>query len=210
MTRAALLLTLCLLSACAGGQGAIVSNPLLAPPWEALVRAGPGAENEIDLETLNGPEKTPAQQPPTDIAAAPPETAAPVEPAPPKKSQDPDAVAIKAVAVPPVKGGNAKGNGELTFAMRDALQKAGWPVLEQPRSDAISIEGSVKVSKPKDGKQQVTLIWEVKTPQGRSLGDLRQSNEVPAGSLEQGWGENAEYATQAAAEGIFKLIEKYR
>jgi hypothetical protein len=42
------------------------------------------------------------------------------------------------------------------------------------------------------------------------LGDIKQNNPVPAGSLDKGWGDNAGFATQAAAEGIFKLIEKYR
>lgn len=205
-----LVLVALMLTACVNGKGGFNSNPLVAPPWEAFVRAGPGAEGDIDLETLNGPTKIVLDQPqagaipPTDVAQTP------QEPSAPERSENPNAVAIKAVAVVPVQGGSDTANGELTAAMRDTLRKAGWPVLEAPRADALTIKGQMQLAKPKGGLQTVTLIWDVSTPQGKSLGDLSQSNDVPQGSLDKGWGENATYAAQAASDGIFKLIEGYR
>ncbi len=193
-----------LVAACANGTGGFNSNPLVAPPWEAFVRAGPGAEGDIDLETLNGPSKIVLDQPQVDIA----QNAEP--PSAPAKPDNPNAVAIKAVAIIPVQGGSDKANGELTAAMRDTLRQAGWPVLEASRADALTIAGHIQLAKPKGGLQTVTLKWDVSTPQGKSLGDLSQSNDVPQGSLDKGWGENATYAAQAASEGIFKLIEGYR
>ncbi len=209
MKAACLLFATLILAACASGQGGYNTNPLVAPPWETFLRAGPGAENDIDLETLNGPTKIvldepqPAEPAPIDITAVP-EGPAPVKP------DNPNAVAIKAVAVIPVEGGTGIANAELTAAMRDTLRKAGWPVLDAPRKDALTIAGHVQIAKPKGGTQTVTIIWDVKTPQGKSLGDLSQSNDVAQGSLDSGWGENATYATQAASDGIFKLIEGYR
>jgi hypothetical protein len=200
----ALVLTVLALVACANGRGAINTNPLVAPPWETFVRAGPGAANDIDLETLNGPTKIVLDEPPTN--EQPPSEVAAVQPEP----NNPDAIAIKAVAVVAVQGGTDSANGELTAAMRETLRKSGWPVLEAPRKDALTIAGRVKVGKPKGGMQTVTIVWDVMTPQGKSLGDLSQSNDVPQSSLEKGWAENASYATEAAAEGIFKLIEGYR
>jgi hypothetical protein len=179
-------------------------NALVRPPWEAYVKAGPGAENDVDLETLNGPQ----------VAASPPvETATPEVPAVPVTENSPPkpgAEQIKAVAVLPVIGGNAKGNQQLTAAMREVLADAGWEVLAKPRKDALSIQGRVATDPPLAGRQMVHLQWLVSTPSGKNLGDVKQDNAVPDGSLNSGWGENAGFAAQGAAEGIFKLIEKFR
>ncbi len=119
-------------------------------------------------------------------------------------------VAIRAVAVPSVQGAKGAGNAELTKAMRAVLAEAGWPVVGAPAADALMIRGVVKIGAAKGSVQTVGLEWVVTTPDGKRLGDVQQSNEVPAGSLDKGWGENARFASEAAAEGIFKLIEKYR
>jgi hypothetical protein len=114
---------------------------------------------------------------------------------------------IKAVAILPVKGNGSK---ELTAAMRAAFEVAGWPVLKAKRKDAVNIQGTVKIADTATGMQRVSLIWLVTTPSGKRLGDVKQDNDVPAGSLAQGWGDNADAAAQAAAEGIAKLIQQYR
>jgi hypothetical protein len=211
MARALVLLALAALAGCASNLPLAKDAPLPAsqnalvrPPWEAYVKAGPDAENDVDLETLNGPQVA---------AAAPAEAAAPEVQTEPKKDAAPPksgAEQIKAVAVLPVIGGNAKGNQQLTVAMRKVLVDAGWDVLEKPRKDALSIQGRVATDPPLAGRQMVHLQWFVSTPAGKNLGDVKQDNAVPDGSLNAGWGENAGYAAQGAAEGIFKLIEKFR
>jgi hypothetical protein len=147
-------------------------------------------------------------------AVPPPETPEATEPAPQPVEKKPvkkaDATEIKAVAVPVVTGSPGKGNGELTAAMRKALADAGWPVVKEPQSNALTIRGRVSLAPPQGETQKVSLTWVVTAPDGSRLGDVSQSNDVPAGSLAQGWGENAGYAAQAAAEGIFNLIQKYR
>jgi hypothetical protein len=205
----AILLTF-LLAACSAPQlplskvEPLAVNPdsLVHPPWETLVKAGAGAEKDIDLETLNGPQVAQAPE------ALPAET--PVEPEPAKTPPKPGDTVIKAVAVLPVTGAKGKGNAELTAAMRKVLKEAGWPVLSAPRADALTIQGTVVMDGAQNGQQPVHLTWAVLTPKGKNLGDIKQNNGVPAGSLDQGWGENAGFATQAAAEAIFKLIEGYR
>ena len=90
------------------------------------------------------------------------------------------------------------------------LRDAGWPVIDVARADALTIKGEVLIDPPKGENQNVSLKWIVSTPDGKVLGDVAQSNDVPAGSVDAGFGENAQYATEAAADGIFKLIQKYR
>jgi hypothetical protein len=123
------------------------------------------------------------------------------------KSSGPE---IRAVAVVAVKGAPGKGNGELTVAMRRALRAAGWPVISNPREDALTVAGSVALERPKGAVQTVTLNWTVSTFSGSVLGTIKQANDVPAGSLDVSWGEAARYATEAGATGIFDLVKRYR
>ncbi|MDE2445236.1 MAG: hypothetical protein KGO94_03595 [Alphaproteobacteria bacterium] len=216
MTRGALLLLAFVLGGCASSMPLSKEAPLpvpqdalVRPPWEAYVKAGPGAENDVDLETLNGPQVAAAPPIPsvpenTPSAEPPPET---VKMVPPPKG---NTVQIKAVAVLPVLGSTPKGNGELRAALRKVLQDAGWEVISSARKDALTIQGKVAIDPALAGKQMVHLQWLVATPQGKTLGDIKQDNAVPDGALASGWGENAGFAAQGAADGIFKLIEKYR
>jgi hypothetical protein len=179
---------------------------LVMPPAHTFVAAGPGAENEIDLETLNGPSAiAPASE---TVAAVLPEPEVPPEPKP--GAENSDKVEIRVVAVVAVKGAPGAGNVELTEAMRRTLKAAGWPVVNKPRADALIIRGEVELSKAEGASQRVALLWLVETPQGRSLGDVKQANSVPAGSLDNGWGGAAQAVADAAASGIFDIIKRYR
>jgi hypothetical protein len=210
------LLLLCVfaLAACSGPRLPFekelpASSAMINPPWETLVKAGPGADKELDLETLNGPNGqrsgTSNSAPPEQVAVA---DKAPVSlEAPPSTKKG---VAIKAVAVPAVQGATGSGNTDLTKAMRQVLREAGWTVVNAPAPDALTIRGKVKTARANGNTQNVKLEWVVTSPDGKRLGDIAQANDVEAGSLDKGWGENARFATEAAAEGIFKLIQKYR
>ena len=189
-------------------------DAMISPPWEAFVKAGPGAEKELDLETLNGPggQLPGAATPPPPDTAPPPEVAAAEQQTKATETKEPQkpGIVIKSVAVPTVEGGTGSGNSDLTNAMRQVLREAGWPVVSAPTPDAITIRGKVITTPPNGAMQTVKLQWIISTPDGKRLGDIAQANDVAAGSLEKGWGENARFATEAAAEGIFKLIQGYR
>lgn len=197
-------------------------SSLVTPPTETFAMAGPGASQEIDYETLNGPGAidpaslvAPADMLPDEPVAevTPEEPTAQVAEAPSSEPQAKDGPAkpvIKAVAVVPVTGAPGRGNAELTKAMRDTLTAAGWPVLAAPRADALTIAGRVKLAPGEGGNQTVKVSWVVSHPQGSELGDIRQSNAVPAGSLDAGFGAAAVAVAEAAATGIFDLIKTYR
>jgi hypothetical protein len=202
-----------------GKQNAEVSPGgwITRPPEEAFQAARPGAQYELDYETLEGPleKEDPVEVSELDAAktapAAEPEPAETPEPAPPpSKPKKEGAVEIKAVAVVPVKGAKGTGNDDLTKAMREMLAKAGWPVLKSPRKDALTVAGEVSAAPGDPGKEKITVTWKVSDPTGRSLGTINQANSVEAGSLDKGFGENAAYVTEAAATGIFDLVKKLR
>ncbi len=199
------------------------------PPPGSLARAGPNADKEIDYETLYGPGSV--GPPATGFANAPApvlptrqvrETlTTPQQPSQVRKSQPPvRTVALRpkkpvkaktkidAVAMTSVTGSPGRGNAELLMAMRKVMKKAGWPVLTRPARNALTVTGNVKLFVPNGGQQKVAVAWTVRTPDGKVLGTVRQSNNVPTGSLNKGWGKNATYVSQAAAQGIFKLVKK--
>ena len=94
--------------------------------------------------------------------------------------------------------------------MRKTLSEAGWPVVSKPQADALTIEGHVKLASKDDKTQSVSLRWLVKSPTGKVLGDVKQANDVPAGSLDAGWGGAATAVVEAAATGIFDVVKRYR
>lgn len=182
----------------------------MPPPPDAFTPAGPGAEKDIDYETLMGPgvAEAPAPEPVPAIAPAPaappPSTPAPA-PAPAPKAKD--AVAIRSIALPAIAGDKT---GELRAALKKVLLGAGWPVVDAKRPDALVILGKVTIAAPQGTSQTVRLDWALERPDGGQAGKISQSNQVPAGSLDSGWGETAHYAAQAAAEGIAQLVQGLR
>ena len=117
---------------------------------------------------------------------------------------------IRAVAVPKVRGAPGDGNAELTAAMRTVLRNAGWPVRAEPGSDTLTVRGNVEIGKARKGKQPIKLAWIVSDPTGEVLGTIRQKNNVPAGSVDHGFGPNAKFVAKAASSGIFDLVKQKR
>jgi hypothetical protein len=186
----------------------------MPPPLDAFAEAGPGAEKDIDYETYYGS---------LEAAAAAGATVPPPPAPPPAPQAEPPAAAatvaapttggrteIRAVAVTEVRGSPGKGNAELVLAMRRTLAEAGWPVLEEARADAFTIVGEVALGPASGAAQRVRVDWTVKMPDGKVVGTIKQANDVPSGSLDKGWGDTAYYATQAASEGIFQVVNTVR
>ncbi len=212
----------CLLLGACGMNTAVVSDE------RSHAQPAPPAYSDIDpthrdagqlmaIQNLaNGPAySAPSSQPPGAQPTAEPGMVkvaeAPAKPAPQKtKKKKPEGNQIRAVAVPKVRGAPGKGNAELTLAMRDVLKKAGWPVRTAPASDTLTIRGVVEVKKGSKGQQNVVLAWKLVDPNGAVLGTIKQANRVPEGSINAGFGPNAKYAAQAAASGIFNLIEEMK
>lgn len=187
-------------------------------PWVAAVSPIPGEElmPKVTVSEEGLAPAPPATDDTGEPALAAAEPAAPPAEAPAKQATavpataKPGQQAIRAVAVVPVRGSPGPGDGELTSAMRKVLSEAGWPVVSKPQPDALTIEGKVKLA-AKDAKtQSVSLRWVVKSPDGKVLGDVKQANEVPTGSLDGGWGGAAPVVAEAAASGIFDVVKRYR
>lgn len=134
--------------------------------------------------------------------AAAPQIAALVQDAVPDENLQP------ALVIGGVTGASDAGNRQLGTALRRHLAAFGQKIAETPGPQAVSVVGTVTVDPPAGGQQRVTLLWRVVDAAGVEVGRISQANPVPAGSLDGTWGNIADFAAQAAAEGIAALVRR--
>ena len=77
-------------------------------------------------------------------------------------------------------------------------------------ANVYSVEGIVKVTAVKGGRQSVRIDWTIFGPDGNTLGGVSQTKIVRKGSLDRKWGPTADAAARAAATQIAKLISPRR
>ena len=111
-----------------------------------------------------------------------------------------------AVMVPSVAGAPGDGSVSLTGAIQRELSKGGVALTDKASTQTYKVEGKVVVGQGKDGKQPISIDWDVKDPKGKKLGTVSQKNEIPQGSVDGAWGKTADAAASAAAQGILKLL----
>lgn len=108
--------------------------------------------------------------------------------------------------VPSVTGAPGDGGNSLTEALQNELRKNGVPLSTSPSAQTYKVEGKVAVGQGKDGKQPISIDWNVIDPAGKKIGTVSQKNEIPQGSVDGAWGQTATAAAEAAAKGIIKLL----
>ncbi len=106
--------------------------------------------------------------------------------------------------VPSITGAPGDGGNSLATALQAELRKNGMATV--PGAQAYKVEGKVKVGQGKDGKQPITIDWQVKDPAGKNLGTVSQKNEIPQGSVDGAWGPTATAVAEGAVKGIIKLL----
>lgn len=143
--------------------------------------------------------KTPAAAP---VAPKPIKVAAKtVEPKPAPAPQQ--VVAL----VPTVEGAPGDGQTSLTSAIKQQLNSRGIALAKSGQQAAYMVRGEVKLTPAaQSDKEEIAIEWRVIDPSGRKLGTVSQRNSIPKGSLDGAWGQTANAAASAAAEGIVKLL----
>lgn len=150
-----------------------------------------------------------APAPTQALASAAPPPAQPLSAAGPANAGGPTTTASisrEAVMVPSVTGAPGDGSISLTSAIQRELGKSGVALTNSPSTQTYRVEGKVVVGQGKDGKQPISIDWDVKDPAGKKLGTVSQKNEIPQGSVDGAWGKTADAAAAAAAQGIVKLL----
>ena len=111
------------------------------------------------------------------------------------------------IAVRDATGAPGDGAQSLARAMADALRRSHLALAEKLGDKPnFLVQASVDVAPPAGGKQQVKISWSLRRANGGQVGEVKQENAVPAGSLDGPWGLTAYAAANAAAPGITALI----
>lgn len=112
------------------------------------------------------------------------------------------------VYVSSVNGARGQGNSELTRAIISSLAKNGLGISPAPGPAGYKLEGKVKIEPTDDGKDRVSLSWNIKTADGTLIGTVSQKNKIKSGSFDRSWGQTAFFAADAAAGSIKTVIDK--
>jgi hypothetical protein len=104
----------------------------------------------------------------------------------------------------------APGDGEqaLAAALTEQLAARGLKPADAFQANVYEVQGTVKLAPAAKGKESVTIVWVVLSPDGSQLGITRQKKDVRKGSLNRSWGPAAKAAAAAAAADIVKLIPR--
>jgi hypothetical protein len=113
--------------------------------------------------------------------------------------------------VTPIAGAPGDGPKSLRLAMMAALRRAKLRIVEHKPADKpgeiMEIAGRVQVGPARNKLQAIDIVWAVRGPDGEEIGSLKQSNAVPAGSLDKGWGQLAFIVADAAVGGVIDLLK---
>jgi hypothetical protein len=111
--------------------------------------------------------------------------------------------------VPEVTGAPGDGDVALTRLIRARLAEFGPLVQVTLEGADFTVKGDVVVTPQPKGQQQVEIAWTVTRPSGVTVGKVSQLNSVPAGSLNQLWGDVAVVVAQEASGGINTVVERF-
>lgn len=113
-----------------------------------------------------------------------------------------------AIHVGAIDGAPGDGAGSLRRAVEFVLRQSDIPVAGADHPNALTLVAAIEMGRPQDGRQRIAIRWVLLLPDGREVGDVRQENAVPAGSLDRNWGPTALLVAEAAYDGIVALYEK--
>ena len=108
-----------------------------------------------------------------------------------------------------VDGASGDGTDSLPRAITEILRRQDIAVVTDPEAKAdLVLRATVVVAKPKEGKQNVKIVWYVRRRDGGESGTVGQENDVPAGLLDGPWGDVAYMVAVSAQDGIVQLVAR--
>ncbi len=110
------------------------------------------------------------------------------------------------ILVDPITGAPGDGNESLHRAIVSALRDADVSITEDKRQASVTLSGQVGLQSMAEGRDQVLIVWQIKTMDGFEIGRATQENTVPVGSLNGTWGEDANRIAAAALAGIERIL----
>ncbi len=107
-----------------------------------------------------------------------------------------------------VTGAPGDGNRSLPAALRSVLSEDGAPLTGDASKADYTLAAKVATDSPQNGKQSIAITWQVIDRKGVVAGQITQSNEIKAGSLDGDWGQTAFDIALAAEGGLGDMLNE--
>lgn len=122
-------------------------------------------------------------------------------------------VAAKPVlAIGEVSGVPGDGGRALARALEFNLKRTDVTLAETPDKATHVVAAVVTIAPPRgtppNDLRNVDVRWVVRNANREEVGEIRQTNDVPAGQVDRNWAEIAYYVADAAVEGITALLAR--
>ncbi len=104
-----------------------------------------------------------------------------------------------------VRGAPGNGDQALGREVSRLLGQSGAQLAPDGTPNALYLTADVSRTR-NGGSDSIKILWHVEEADGTRVGQVVQENDVPAGSLDASWGEDAFYAAQGARDGIMELL----
>lgn len=114
------------------------------------------------------------------------------------------------VSIGSITGATGDGNVALAQSLKMALSAKGAKVPEASGGAGWQVACVVSISALSATEDRVQLVWKLLDPEKKEAGTLTQENPVPKGRLGKKWGEVATFAAEAAADGIWQILQQIR
>jgi hypothetical protein len=112
------------------------------------------------------------------------------------------------VAVAPITGAPSDGNQQLFSGMRRALGSNKIVLADKGGGDTFTVTGAVTTKSIDERTILLAIRWTLKDPSGKEVGNIEQSNPVPAAAARGSWVGFGDIVAAAAVEGVVELLEK--
>lgn len=107
-----------------------------------------------------------------------------------------------------VAGAPGDGNRSLPAALKLVLGQDGAPLTADSAKADFTLAGKVALKSPEQDKQDIAITWQVIDRNGVIAGQITQSNEIKAGSLDGNWGQIAFDIALAAEGGLGDMLSE--
>ena len=112
------------------------------------------------------------------------------------------------VLINQISGLNPAGARDVSRALRWSFARMRQRVVDQPRPDAVVIDGAITMSRPYENTVNFEIVWTLRRIDGQPLGQARQANDVDVQLLQNDWPQVAIGIAEGASEGISQVLDQ--
>jgi hypothetical protein len=106
-----------------------------------------------------------------------------------------------------ITGAPGDGDDSLAREMRKDIGNMGVILVDQKNDADYLMRCEVRVSRISPAVQHIEIYWIIDTSDGKEAGRVAQLHDIPAGSLDNYWGDVAVVAASQAALGVKEVID---